>query len=334
MAESAQPLQQTLKRIQCLVDKSLGFWDIPAGAKARLINVSENATFLVEAAGGYRSVLRVHRDNYHSERAIECELQWTKALNTNGGVISPDVYVGRNGKAIQSATIAGLTGPRFMVLFHFVAGMNPGEDGDLVSAFAELGEIAARTHLHSIQWTKPALFERLTWDADAIFGANAIWGNWRDGPQVDRHIKNTLDVVETVVCNRLAAFGKGENDFGLIHADMRLANLLVDGNRTRLIDFDDCGFGWFLYDFATGISFMEDDTRVPELKHAWVTGYRKQRGLTLAAEAEIETFIMLRRLALLAWIGSHLEAPEPQALAPRFAQITADLGRKYLSKCK
>ena len=41
---------------------------------------------------------------------------------------------------------------------------------------------------------------------------------------------------------------------------------------------------------------------------------------------------MLRRFALLAWIGSHIEAPEAQALAPGFAQITADLANKYLEK--
>ncbi len=38
---------------------------------------------------------------------------------------------------------------------------------------------------------------------------------------------------------------------------MRLANLLIDGDRVTLIDFDDCGFGWFMYDFAAAISFFE-----------------------------------------------------------------------------
>ena len=40
---------------------------------------------------------------------------------------------------------------------------------------------------------------------------------------------------------------------------------------------------------------------------------------------------MLRRMALLAWIGSHIEAPEPQELAPDFARVTAELGEEYLS---
>ena len=42
----------------------------------------------------------------------------------------------------------------------------------------------------------------------------------------------------------------------------------------RVIDFDDCGFSWFMYDFATTVSFFEDHPQVPDLKDAWVEGYR------------------------------------------------------------
>jgi Ser/Thr protein kinase RdoA (MazF antagonist) len=39
-----------------------------------------------------------------------------------------------------------------------------------------------------------------------------------------------------------------------------------------VIDFDDCGWGWLLYDFGTAVSFFEHDPRVPELTEAWVRG--------------------------------------------------------------
>ena len=113
---------------------------------------------------------------------------------------------------------------------------------------------------------------------------------------------------------------------------MRLANLLVAGDGTRLIDFDDCGWGRFLYDFAAAISFIEDDPRIPDLKAAWVRGYRSVRTLSAEEEAEIDTFVMLRRMALLAWIGSHIEAPEPQELAPGFAATTARLGQAWMDR--
>lgn len=335
MSTGNMSLEDTLKLLATLADRSLALWDIPAGAKARLINVSENATYLVEAQGergepGYKSILRIHRENYHSENAIECELTWAEALGKDGGIITPGVYTGKNGKHIQSGIVDGLPAPRFMVLFHFVEGHEPDEAGDLVAQFEELGGIAARTHLHSIDWQKPPGFERLIWDAEAVFGDTPTWGNWRDGPEVTPKVATVLEQVEATVRQRLKAFGKGKDRYGLMHADMRLANLLVDDKGTRLIDFDDCGMGWFLYDFATGISFIEDNPLVPAMKASWVKGYRQIRDLGDDDVREIDTFVMLRRMALLAWIGSHIEAPEPQEMAPGFARVTAELGQRYL----
>ena len=330
MAGSDMPLEEMLRHLEILANEALQLWAIPDGAKARLINVSENATYMVEAPGGYRSVLRIHRENYHTYRAIECELAWSHALAESGLIETPDAIPGRNGNPIQSHHVAALPAPRFMVLFEFVPGKQPDETQDLEEPFRQLGGIAARTHVHSIGWIRPSPFERLTWDEEAVFGPTPTWGDWRDAPNVTLEIGAVLERVEQTVCRRLSAFGKGADRYGLIHADMRLANLLINGGHTRLIDFDDCGFGWLLYDFATGISFMEDHPKVPALKAAWVDGYRAVRPLSEAEEAEIDTFVMLRRLALLAWIGSHIEAPEPQALARDFARVSAELGEDYL----
>ncbi len=332
MATGDMPLDELLERLQHLANDALVLWDLPVGARARLINVSENATYLVEAPGGFKAVLRVHRENYHSRRAIECELEWITALGNDSDVTVPGHYLGKNADAIQVARTDGLDAPRFLVLFHFVEGHAPDETGDLVPGFEALGAIAARTHLHSIAWQRPDDFERLVWDVEQIFGANPTWGDWRDAPGVTPAIRPVLEAVEATIRSRLQSFGRGPDRYGLIHADMRLANLLIEGDRTRLIDFDDCGFSWFLYDFAAGISFIEDDPRVPELKAAWVRGYRTVRHLCDADEAEIDTFVMLRRMALLAWIGSHIEAPEPQALASGFAATTARLGQDWLER--
>lgn len=332
MTRTDLPLDPVLRHLQLLARRSLLLWDVPADASVRLINVSENATFLVQAPGGYRSILRVHRENYHSRRAIECELAWAAALEAETGVICPRVIPGRNGAAIQQGRVEGLTAPRFMVMFAFFEGVQPREDQDLVEPFRVLGRIAATAHRHAIHWRRPEPFERLKWDLDAVFGAAPIWGDWRDGPNMSAPIRAVLERVEATLRRRLSAFGEGPDRYGLIHADMRLANLLIDGDTTKLIDFDDCGFGWFLYDFAAAVSFMEDHPQIPALRDAWVEAYRRIRPLPDAGEAEIDSFILLRRLALLAWIGSHSEAPEPQALAPDFARVSAELGEAYLSR--
>ena len=320
-----------MEHLALLANEALGLWELPTGSKARLINVSENETFLVEAPGGFKSILRIHREDYHTETAIACEHAWSRSLNEEGGVKTPDILPGRNGSTIQSATSTALGQKRYLVMFEFVEGSEPDQQDDLTTGFEELGEIAAKTHLHSIDWERPEPFERLVWDLDTVFGEEATWGNWRDGPNIGRQTRQVLEQVEATVIERLTRYGRGTDRFGLIHADMRLANLLITKGETRLIDFDDCGLGWLMYDFAAGISFMEDDPRIPELKQAWVRGYRSVRSLSEEDEVEIPTFVMMRRLALLAWIGSHSEVDIAKELAPTFAPVSEELGRNYLA---
>lgn len=331
MAGETMPLDELLTHLDRLAQAALSLWPVPAGAVARRINVSENTTYLVEAAG-FRSVLRIHRPAYHSRRGIEQELAWSQALAAEGTVLTPPPIAGRNGDLVQEGRVPGLALPRFMVMFAFAPGRKPDENDDLAPPFARLGALAARCHIQSQGWPKPAPLERLVWDGEAVFGPRAIWGDWRDAPHVTPGLRAVLEPAEALIRRRLAAFGKGPERYGLIHADMRLTNLLIEGETTRLIDFDDCGLGWFLYDFAAGISFMEDHPQVPALRAAWVSGYRSVRPLPEAEEAEIDTFVMLRRMALLAWIGSHIEAPEPQAMAPHFASGTAKLAADYLAR--
>jgi len=310
---------------------ALALWDIPAEAQPRLINLSENATYLVETNAGFKAVLRIHREGYHTHRAIECELAWMAALSRDGGVETARPLAGRDGRVIQTHGTDALA-PRHMVMFEFLAGDEPDPDQDLVTAFGQLGGIAARAHLHAISWSPPQPFERLVWDDEAVFGPAATWGSWRAAPGVDAAETAILSATEELLRRRLAAYGRGAGRYGLIHADMRLANLLIDGGRTRLIDFDDCGFGWFMYDFAAGISFMEDHPQVPALRAAWLEGYRRLRALSREDEIEIDSFVMLRRLALLAWIGSHGDTELARSEAPHFADVTARLAADYLNR--
>ncbi len=313
-----------------LADDMLHLWDLPPGAQARLINLAENRTYLVEAPCGFRAVLRLHRAGYHSREAIASELAWMTALERDGVIAVPRAIAGRDGALIQKTPHPGTT--RFMVLFDFIEGNAPDERGDLTRGFEELGSIAARCHAHALGWRRPEGFTRLTWDAQAVFGPAAPWGDWRDAPGVSAALRPLLEQAERRVRARLDAYGKAPERFTLIHADMRLANLLIGPEGTRLIDFDDCGMGWLIYDFAAAISFMEDDPRIPALKSAWLRGYRSVRPLNARDEAEIDTMVMLRRMALLAWIGSHMDATEPQALAPHFADCTAKLARAWLAR--
>lgn len=313
------------------VRRVLPAWGIAPEAEVELLTHSENAVYLVAPAAGARVVLRIHRPNYHSKNAIAGELAWLRALHEEGTVEAPVAVAGRDGADIQTVALKGL-GRRHAVAFAFMDGEPPAEnDEQNPDAFERLGEVTARLHQHALGWRRPRGFERLRWDDESILGARPHWGDWRRAPGMDAAAEKLLDRQQTVIRRRLRAFGAGDGRFGLIHADLRPANLLLHGDATRVIDFDDCGFGWLLYDLAAAFSFFEGGAQVPALTHCWLRGYRRIRPLSAEEENEIPTFLMLRRMALLAWIGSHPETALAASHAPFFTRDSCGMAEEYLA---
>src|ERR1039457_4209604 len=279
----------------------------PFGFQARadvtLLSLSENATYLVDdRVTGRTAVLRVHRTGYHPPGAIESELAWLQALRRDEGLLTPAVRRAAGGGQGVDVEIGPMT--RRAVFFEGLPGTEPPQDR-LAERFQLLGEICARMHRHSRSWRRPPGFVRFAWDFDCCVGDTPRWGRWQDGIGVGSEELAILTRTAALIRERLRRYGTGPERFGLIHADVRLANLLVSGDDIQVIDFDDSGFGWFMFDLATAVSFIEHDPQVPELCAAWMRGYRRVMPLPAADEAEIPTFILLRRLQLVAWVGSH-----------------------------
>src|SRR5690606_35078991 len=133
---------------------------------------------------------------------------------------------------------------------------------------------------------------------------DGLWGDWRQAPGV-APVRHVLDEVTTRLHADLAAYGQSVERFGLIHADMRLANLLVGGPGAALLDFADSGFGWFMSDLGAALSFVALGPDAPALRAAWLEGYTALRPLADADLAIVDAMVLLRRMVLLAWIGTH-----------------------------
>ena len=320
--------EEKLKRLHQVATAALARYAIPSNAAATMINLSENATYRIDAPAGQKWALRVHREGYHTRNSIASELLWIQALRNNSPVITPVPVRGLDGEFIQTVAISGMN-PRNVVLFEWEEGAEPSE-AELLGPFEILGRVTGEMHVFTRSWPLPAGFERHTWDFETSLGHRPHWGSWRQGMGMDDSKRALFQRAVDLIARRLAAFGKGPERFGLVHCDMRLANLMIDGAITKVIDFDDCGFSWYLYDCATALSFIEHRPDVAELVAAWVKGYRQVASLSSADEAEIPTFIMLRRLLLIAWIGSHSETDLARSMGLSYTESTVELAERYL----
>ena len=312
-----------------IAEQALAAYDLPPASTLTLLNLSENATYAVEEPGtGAKSILRVHRKNYHRRHEIESELDWLDALRRDSDLTVPVVVPARDGTRV--VTIDDEDGPRHVVHFEMVDGVEPDEKTLTVQDFHTLGAITAALHDHSRAWQRPEGFGRFCWDWEHSLGATPRWGRWQDAVGVGEAEIDVLTRAQQLLSRRLAEYGDGPDTFGLVHADLRLANLLVDGDTITVIDFDDCGFSWYFYDFGTAVSFFEDDPSVPEWQDAWVRGYRTRRSMSAADEAMLPSFVLLRRFLLLAWMGTHNHSRESQQMSITYAAGSAALAERYL----
>lgn len=308
--------------------RAIPLWRQLQGATARLINYSENHTFLFDGPAG-RYTLRVHRPDYQDADTIESELAWLSALRRDTDLCIAEPVAGADGTLLQSfSTPQGEI--RHAVLFRFIAGNEPQMGEDLAPLFTALGAASATLHRHVIGWQMPPGFRRQAWNAASILDADGLWGNWRIAPGVNAENVAVINSATSLLRQRLADYGIGEERYGLIHADLRLGNLLVDGDTLSLIDFDDCGLCWFTYDFAASVSFYETHPAIPALRQAWLDGYQRVRPLSQTDIASLDSMILLRRMALLAWMGTHAETALAQTHVQGFADGTATLAARYL----
>jgi Ser/Thr protein kinase RdoA (MazF antagonist) len=313
-----------------IAERALAEYELAPESTLSLLNLSENATYVVEdAATGTRSILRVHRQNYHRASEIQSELDWLDALRRDSDITVPVVLPASDGRRV--VTVDDGNNSRNVVHFELVPGVEPDEKTLTAEDFRTLGAITAVLHEHSHNWMRPAGFGRFSWDWPHCLGEQPRWGRWQDAVGVGANEHGVLDRAAQLLQQRLSEYGSGHDRFGLIHADLRLANLLVDGSTCTVIDFDDCGFGWFFYDFGTAVSFIEDDPALPEWQESWLTGYRSRREIAAADEEMLSSFVLLRRLLLLAWMGTHSHSKESRTKAMTYAAGSCALAEAYLS---
>ena len=322
---------QQLRRVSQLARQALPLYGLPLETEIKLLNYSENATYQVLPLDRAPLVLRINRPGYHPLSHIASELQWVRALCRETCVKTAEPIAGKDGEFIQHLWHPSVPEPRNCVMMSFLQGTEP-DDENRIAAFALLGETTARLHLHAASWKPATPVKRHRWDFSAMLGPRPLWGNWQDGLAMTPAKESHLNRVVAALRPRIDAIGESRARFGLIHADLRAANILVHHGEVAVIDFDDCGFSWYIYDLAAALSFLEMHADLPAYIDAWLTSYQKIRKLSRAEISAIDSFVMLRRILLVAWVGSHADTKHAKAMGPDFTDDTCHLAETYLSR--
>ena len=288
----------------------LDAWNLPVATVER-VSVSENIALRVADASGKLYVLRLHRPGYHTLDELISEQVWTTAL-LQAGVDVPVPVQTAAGTGYAPVEVAGER--RLAGLLEWVQGATLAAAIDRQAQtpcghFAALGEIMAAIHNQAMAWSPPPRFVRHAFDADGFLGEQPFWGRFWESPHLDGCDRRRLECLRHPIYDILSAYGKQRDTYSMIHADLHPDNVIVAGPRLHVIDFDDAGFGWHLYDVAVALHRYQSHPRFKALLDALLLGYRRRRPFAAEATRLLPLFLLVRSLASIGWSAARPEIP-------------------------
>ncbi|MCH8162311.1 MAG: phosphotransferase [Chloroflexi bacterium] len=316
----ATPDEQ-VRRLAGLAEVALPQWGLE-GAEVTQVAYRENMTFRIDAGDRGVFALRIHAGNYRSDAQIQSELDLMTYLDSEG-VRTPSVVPTRDGALFTTVSADGVTEPRQCDLFKWIdgkplrmTGQPIGEIAPLAEAYTEVGRIGARIYNATERWQRPAGFDRPAWDAAGIYGVDGNLGDFRRlEAATDAQMRLMLDVSDGLT-DVLADFGQSPDRYGLAHGDFLAENIFVCGDGIRLLDFDDAGDSWYLFDIATALFDLLGTPAYEPCFDAIVSGYREHRDLPDEHLAMLPAFFLARLLSYLGWCANKPHMPQTAVIAP------------------
>ncbi len=292
--------------IEAQAAEAVSHWN---GSVRRLLGNRENAVFEVALPSG-RAALRLHRQGYQDAAAIRSELWWCAAL-ARQGVAVPAALPSRSGEYLVKLSNGGNAS-----IIGWMQGEAFGEAGkplpcapeDRLTRHFALGELLANVHAATDRLMLPADFTRPRWDIDGLVGEAPLWGRFWDHPAASPIQAEILRAARGFLRDQISSHQKDGGDFGLIHADVLRENILVNNDSLSLIDFDDSGFGFRLYDLGTALSQNLYEPDYPQIRDALVAGYGQTR---LVSTRMVEIFTLARTCTSVGWAAPRLAPNDP-----------------------
>ncbi len=292
------------------------------------IGKSENVVFRADAPNGTTWALRLHRPGYHALPALESDRALTAQL-TEQGLLVP---TGR--RTVDGAWYAEVATPDPEA--RRLAGMTLWHPGQTLESligkdrgpetwhwFERTGALLADLHNATASWTPPEGFIRHRLDERGLVGETPFWGRFWDLPCLTADERILLGKARDLVAARLATLA---DPLILIHADAHPANVLISGDHLGLIDFDDCAWGWPVFDMAVSLWSASSEPRFPELRDRFLAGYASRRPLPADAHAQLSLFLLMRTLMLIGWSDARPDLAGPDWKADLITKALKGIG--------
>ncbi len=282
----------------------LGQWNV-SPRSIELASLSENTVFKITAIDQKRYALRIHRPGYHTLEELESEHLWAQAL-IDAGIKIPQAYETREGDFYEqfqwngSSSYVGLVD--WVNAESLQAIITTGTNTAFLNKIiAELGKICAQLHNQASGWQPPAGFTRHHLNIDGLLGEAPFWGRFWDAPLLTPEERILLLTARERLREILMSYGQKDATYSMIHADLHAGNILVVDDDLLVIDFDDAGYGWHLYDIAVALGPYRNRKKFDEITQSFISAYREIREFHDSDLSLLPYFFLIRSLASIGW---------------------------------
>lgn len=324
---------EQIRQLKHLAKQALGNYDLKI-VGIIFLSHEENTVFKVIAENNNSKtlantnlkygvyLLRVYRQNRYKSITICSELAWLSFLSKNSNLEISEPVLNRDDSFLTIATTPETLEPRYCVLFKWLSGRFI-KTRLTSKATKQVGTFLGYLHNHSQQFQPPKNFHRPKWDENGLLEYSPIKLP-KENDFFSPSSKRILSLAAMKIRESLITIDKNSESFGLIHNDLHLGNCVFDRSRIKVFDFDDCGWGYYLYDLAIFLYYLASQENFASLQTSLFEGYLSVRSLPKKSESYLEAMIAARRLYLTRYLFQRQDKLEFKKTFPKFVSCTIE----------
>jgi Ser/Thr protein kinase RdoA (MazF antagonist) len=299
-----------LRRTRRLAGTALEAYGL-LGARLTFVQYTANIVYRVDVPGPVldgdgpgpyvpnRYLLRVLCTNHWE--GVKGELTWLAALSCEAGLPVPEPVPTLAGELLTRITTPGVPKGRIVSLMRWIDGQRL-TTGFRPSHFRAWGRMMARLHEFSASWQPPVGFERPHWDWEGQLGGRGFRTPVEElVASMPQHLQEPFQIVSQEARAVMESLGKGPDAYGLIHSDLYPENVLFKGGEAYAIDFEDCGFGYWLWDIAVALCLWPWTEEWHWKRDALLEGYAQVRTLPESQLKHLDLFMATQCATMVLW---------------------------------
>lgn len=271
-------------------------WEHDRGS-ARFFRSSANFVYIFHANGN-RRFLRFADSSERDREGIEAEVDILRWLDTAGLRVAGPLQ-SRTGEFVETATTDH--GTFHAVVFDELRGAQYDIEELDDAQFRAWGAALGKLHATLRNYSSAGLVSRGTWRDRLRQAAEQI-------PPHESVIQREMDQIASA----LDALPVNHDNYGMVHFDFELDNLLWQDRSIGIVDFDDCAHCWYVADIAFALRdlFKGGADMTNRSFCEFVQGYRAHHPVDDKLLAHIPMFLRFADLVTYARLARALDLPD------------------------